>query len=388
MIVYIETVLITGDTKMKTLRKIRNYLCYCGIEKDKYNELKKDAYVSNFEVWRVLHCFMVAVFAALSIASLKVDLFAGNRIFYLGALAYSTVAAYLFLFVFGKRSIIAQLMIYLSISLLFVFAALITQNNPGIPATTFIVFLLITPLFMIDKPYFMAIELGAASVVFIVWMHAVKSYEVWRIDVANIIMFSIIGFFIHVISNSIRIREFVLARKLSVQKDTDELTGLKNKGALTGAINKYLTDETKDKGIMFLLDIDNFKSVNDTYGHDVGDSVINQLGVFLEDTFKDEDIVGRFGGDEFIVFIKNTDSPEIAESVAKRIIEGAAKRIKLPDEDKTISVSVGIALYHGAEKNYSEIFKKADVALYKTKQDRTLRFAFYNESDALPDPVK
>ena len=46
------------------------------------------------------------------------------------------------------------------------------------------------------------------------------------------------------------------------------------------------------------------------------------------------------------------------------------------------------ALYHGAEKNYSEIFKKADVALYKTKQDRALRFAFYNESDALPDPAK
>ncbi len=369
---------------MRVLKIIRNYLYYCGLEKDEYNELKKDAYASNFEVWRVLHCFMVAVFTALSVASLKVDLFAGNKVFYLAALAYSAVVAVLFLFVLKKKSIIAQLIIYLSISLLFVFAALITQNNPGIPATSFVVFLLITPLFMIDKPYFMAIELGAASAVFIVWMHAVKPYEVWRIDVANIILFAIIGFFIHVISNSIRVREFVLARKLRIQKDTDELTGLKNKAALTGAINKYLANETTDKGIMLLLDINNFKSVNDTYGHDVGDSVINQLGVFLDDAFRDEDIVGRFGGDEFIVFIKNTDSTEIAETAAQRIIEGAAKHIRLPDDKMTISVSVGAALYHGAEKNYSEIFKKADVALYKTKADRTLRFAFYSESDALP----
>ena len=368
---------------MKTLRIIRNYICYCGIEKDEYNKLKKDAYVSNFEVWRILHCFMAVVFAVLSVASLKVDLFAENRLFYLLALAYSTIAACLFLFVFGKKSIVAQLMIYLSISLLFVFAALITQNNPGIPATTFIVFLLLTPLFMIDKPYFMAIELAAASVIFLVWMHGVKPYEVWRIDVANIILFSIIGFFVHVISNSIRIREFVLARKLRVQKDTDELTGLKNKGALTGEINKYLEDETKDRGIMLLLDINHFKSVNDTYGHDVGDSVINQLGAFLDDTFRDGNIVGRFGGDEFIVFIKDTDSAEAAESAAQRIIEGAAKRIRLPDEGMTISVSVGAALYHGVEKNYSEIFKKADVALYKTKTDRTLRFALYS-SDASP----
>lgn len=367
---------------MNTLRKIRNYICYCGIEKDEYNELKKDAYVSNFEVWRLLHCFMAAVFAALTVASLKVDLFAENLFFYLAALAYSVIAACLFLFVFDKKSVIAQLMIYLSISLLFVFAALITRNNPGIPATTFIVFLLITPLFMIDKPYFMAIELGAASVVFLVWMKAVKPYEVWRIDVANIIMFSIIGFFIHVISNSIRIREFVLARKLRIQKDTDELTGLKNKGALTGEINKFLADETKDKGIMLLLDINHFKSVNDTYGHVVGDSVIKQFGVFLDETFGDGDIVGRFGGDEFIVFIRNTDSAEAAESAAQRIIEGAAKRVKLPDDGMTISVSVGAALYHGAEKNYSEIFKKADVALYKTKVDRMLSFAFYGENDA------
>ena len=364
---------------MKTLRVIRNYLCYCGIEKEEYKVLKKDAYVSNFEVWRVLHCLMAAAFAFLSVGSLTIDLMEVNGLFYFVALVYSIVVAFLFLFVFRKDSIVAQLVIYLSISLLFVFSGFITQNKPDVPATAFVVFLIIAPMFMIDKPYFMAIELGAASVIFLIWMHDVKPHEVWRLDVSNVIIFSIVGFFLHVISNSIRIREFVLSRKIRIQKDTDELTGLKNKGAVTREINEYLANEETNKGIMFLLDINRFKSVNDTYGHDVGDSVINQLGVFLQSAFTNGEIVGRFGGDEFIVFIKDTDDVAVAESSARRIIDGAKEHISLPDDSAKISVSVGAAVYKGVENNYSEIFKKADVALYKTKADRTINFVLYRE---------
>ena len=99
------------------------------------------------------------------------------------------------------------------------------------------------------------------------------------------------------------------------------MTGLKNKGALTREINEYLNDTSKDKGIMFLLDINHFKAVNDTYGHDVGDSVISQLGEVLKEIFTDDSIVGRFGGDEFIVFIKNTDSEEVAKEFNIKLLD-------------------------------------------------------------------
>ena len=365
---------------MKFLRTARNYFCYCGIEKKEYNALKKDAYIANFEVWHVLHFLMFAVFALLVIGSQTVDIMSANRPFYLIAFAYSVCAAVLFEFVLKKDSIIAQLVIYLSISVLFLFAVSITQNKPEIPATTFIVLLVITPMFMIDKPYFMAIELGAASAIFLIWMHGVKPYEVWKIDAGNVAVFSVVGIFLHMIANSVRIKEFVLSRKISIQKDTDELTGLKNKSAVTRAINEYLSDASKEKGIMFLLDIDYFKSVNDTYGHDVGDSVIRQFGVFLQDTFPNGEIVGRFGGDEFIVFIKDTNDRAVAMDAAQRIVEGAAEHVLLPDSGRKISASIGIALYHGQEKNYSEIFKKADVALYRVKTDRAIKFDFYDES--------
>ena len=364
---------------MEFLRKLRNYICYCGIEKEDYKELKKDAYVSNFEVWRVLHCLMTAMLSVLFIASLIFKLMSENKYIYLAALIYSVIVTVLFLFVLKKNSIIAQLIIYLSISVLFLTGAFVTQNKPDIPAVTFVVMLLITPMFMIDKPYFMAIELSAASAIFLVWMYNVKPVDVWKVDLGNVIIFMVIGIFIHVVANSIRIKEFVLQRKINIQKDTDDLTGLKNKGAVTRQINAYLNDETKDKGIMFLLDIDHFKSINDTYGHDVGDGVISQFGIFLNYMFTENDIVGRFGGDEFIVFIRNTDDRELAVHAAKRIVSEAAKKVVVADREMTFSVSIGIAMYHGKEKNYSEIFKKADVALYKTKSDRTVHFNFYDD---------
>ena len=360
----------------KVLKTVRNYFCYCGIEKDEYNALKKDAYVSNFEVWRILHVLMAAVFAFLFFGSLFSELMKDNRLFYLIALIYSVIAVFYF-FLAKKDSLVAQFIIYLSISLLFLFACFITQNKPDTPAITFIVFLLITPMFMIDKPFFMTIELCVASAVFLIWMYNVKSYDVWQFDLINVLIFTAVGIFLHIIANSIRIKEFVLRRKISIQKDIDEMTGLKNKGALTREINDYLADESTDKGIMILLDVDKFKLINDTFGHDIGDQVIQQVGSFLKDRFIDQGIAGRFGGDEFIVFLKDTDDPDTACRISDDIIKGVSESVVLPDQEHRISASIGCAVYTGSEKNYSELLKKADIALYRSKADPINRFCIY-----------
>ena len=361
---------------MNLLHTIRNYYFYCGIEKDEYNALKKDAYISNFKVWRILHILMAAVFGALFISTLFNDLTRINRWFYLAILIYSLVAIWLF-FILEKDAITAQFMIYLSISVLFLFGAFITQNKPEMTATTFIVMLLITPMFMIDKPVFMTIELCAASTVFLIWMHGVKPYEVWQYDVINVATYTLVGIFLNIIANSIRIKEFVLTRKINIQKDTDAMTGIHNKGALTREINEYLADDGTDKGIMLLLDVDRFKAINDTWGHDVGDRVIIQMGDFLNRRFTGSEIAGRFGGDEFIVFLKDTDDPDVARRTAEDVITGMAQQVTIPGSEQKISISIGIAIREGGEKNYSEIFKKADTALYRAKADREKRYYFY-----------
>lgn len=308
---------------MKTWRTIRNYYLYCGIEKDEYNAVKKDAYISNYEVWKILHYMMAAVFGFLYLASFSNSLMAMNRWFYLLGLLYSVFAVAIF-YRLKKDSLAAQLLIYLSMSFLFLFAAFISQNKAEYNATTFVVLLVLTPMFMIDKPYFMTIELSVATAVFLVWMRRVKPDVVWQIDMVNTITFTVVGSFLNVIANSLRIREFVLTRKIRIQKDTDEMTGLKNKGSLTREINEYLADSSTDKGLLFILDVDRFKVINDTYGHDVGDSVIVQLGQFLRERFTGDEIVGRFGGDEFILFIKNTDDTEAACHIANDIVNFTA----------------------------------------------------------------
>ena len=363
---------------MRVLKKLSNYFFYCGIERDEYNAIKKDAYVSNFVIWRILHFLMATAFGVLFSISLFNDLLKQNSFIYLVAFMYSAVAISFF-FCLEKDSLLAQFIIYISISLLFIFGCLISQNKPEIPATTFIVFLMITPMFMIDKPFFMAIELCAAAALFLIWMYFEKAHEIWLIDLVNVLTFTIIGIFLNIIANAVRIREFVLTREINIQKDTDDMTGLKNKGALTREINNFLANPATDKGVMFMLDIDHFKAINDTYGHDIGDSVIKPLGSFLETTCVEKEILGRFGGDEFILFIKNTDDVASAGKLAADIIKGASEAVSLPKENEKISISIGIAVYKGVEKYYSEIFKKADIALYKSKADPNNRFYIYSE---------
>ena len=357
---------------------MRNYYCYCGIEKEEYNAIKKEAYISNFVVWHVLHFLLAFVFAGLFIASLFNSLMKVNMWIYLAACIYSSFA-YGFFYILKKDSIAAQLLIYLTISLLFLFACFIARNNPHGQATAFIVFLLVTPMFMIDKPYFMSIELVAASIVYLLWMRGIKDIEIWSSDLVNVITYTIVGIFLNIIANSLRIREFVLTRKINIQKDTDGMTGLMNKDALTRNINDYLVDETNNKGLLFVIDVDKFKSINDSYGHDIGDSVIKQLGDFLREKFVANEIVGRFGGDEFIVFIKSDDDRVAACEIADALVKGVSDRVSLPDKDKKVVISIGIAIYKGREKNYSELFKKADIALYDAKEDAEKRFYIYEQ---------
>ena len=183
------------------------------------------------------------------------------------------------------------------------------------------------------------------------------------------------------IEREVPYEDLLQAKKISIQKDTDEMTGLMNKGALTRKINRFLESEDSDKGTLFIMDIDKFKSINDIYGHDVGDSVIIQFAKYLAGRFNNGEITGRFGGDEYILFIQDADDKEIACEIAAEISKSASRIIELPDRKRRIEVSIGIAIYDGIETNYSDLFKKADIALYKAKADTEKRYCVYEEEE-------
>ena len=161
-------------------------------------------------------------------------------------------------------------------------------------------------------------------------------------------------------------------------KEKAELVRSAQKDALTGVYNKENTQRfidgiLKEKGdTMFhgflLLDMDHFKEINDNYGHIVGDKVLKALGKLLQEHFREEDVVGRIGGDEFVVLLYNIGSRENMEarvqSLQKKIREMEIKELG----EKRLSISAGIAFAPKDGCSFMDLYRKADNALYQTKR--------------------
>jgi diguanylate cyclase (GGDEF)-like protein len=156
--------------------------------------------------------------------------------------------------------------------------------------------------------------------------------------------------------------------KEKAQKDT--LTGLYNKGTTESLIEDFLAFETEEAiHALFIIDIDNFKSINDTLGHLYGDQVLNSISSSMLQIFRKSDILGRIGGDEFIIFIKNLNSEEAIIEKANEIIAMFNNSYGDTLDACLITGSIGIAVYPRDGKTFTELYKHADTALYKAKDE-------------------
>lgn len=171
------------------------------------------------------------------------------------------------------------------------------------------------------------------------------------------------------------------SRELQNKAETDLLTDLYNKISTEKKIQEYLDGEGKDKiSMMCVLDIDNFKKINDTMGHAFGDEVIATLGKRIKSEFRVTDIVGRIGGDEFVLFIKDLKTDEVIEREAKRI-EMFFKDFQVGSYTKySPTASVGAAIYPRDAYDYESLYKAGDTALYKAKKRGKNQLAFYKDA--------
>ena len=165
---------------------------------------------------------------------------------------------------------------------------------------------------------------------------------------------------------------------LKNKAEHDLLTGLYNRITTTNLIEEILRDSTeKSRHAMFVIDIDNFKSVNDTLGHLCGDRLIVETAMLLKKQFRADDIIGRIGGDEFVVFIKNINSRRLIEDKAERICRLFHSISEKSAQACHISGSIGIALFPRDGDNYEEIFQKADSAMYEAKKSGKDNYHIY-----------
>jgi diguanylate cyclase (GGDEF)-like protein len=173
----------------------------------------------------------------------------------------------------------------------------------------------------------------------------------------------------------------------------DPLTGLHNRRYLHQQL-EYWIPRAKEKRVpisLFLLDVDHFKSINDTWGHDVGDRVLCLLGGLMNNLFRSDDVVCRFGGEEFAILLcdhrkgGSKDHPTEVLKYAERL-RVAAETLALAGDDgqalANITISGGIATYPWDANNAEELLRRADEALYRAKRSGRNRIVFAAPRDA------
>lgn len=155
--------------------------------------------------------------------------------------------------------------------------------------------------------------------------------------------------------------------ELKVLSQIDGMTKLFNKTMSEQLVTRTLTEDISGQHALMVIDIDNFKAVNDIFGHKVGDHVIVVVAGVIASLFGTEDYVGRIGGDEFIVLMRDITSRDAAVRKAQELVQLIAVKENLTIPD-SISLSIGLAFSDGNEKHYAEFFEKADHALYLAKK--------------------
>jgi diguanylate cyclase (GGDEF) domain len=150
----------------------------------------------------------------------------------------------------------------------------------------------------------------------------------------------------------------------------DKLTGVANRTLFYEVANKLLSYAKRDQtllGLMF-IDVNKFKDINDTYGHEIGDQVLVQVATMLVKATRDNDVVARYGGDEFLVLLPNMKKITNFNVVVSRIIKMKNKTLVIGDTKIPVSLSIGISFYPNDGDTVDQLVISADAAMYKAKR--------------------
>lgn len=164
----------------------------------------------------------------------------------------------------------------------------------------------------------------------------------------------------------------------------DKLTGLPNRRMFMDHLTKLIksSHRHKKKFALFFMDLDNFKNINDTLGHEAGDVLLIEIGLKLKELFRKEDLVTRLGGDEFTVIIENISDNNLIDiaQLAEKVIHQLSKTpIKIQGRNMSVSTSLGVARYPDNGLDAESLVKNADMAMYSAKKSGKNRFAFFSE---------
>lgn len=160
----------------------------------------------------------------------------------------------------------------------------------------------------------------------------------------------------------------------------DQLTGLPNRILMEKIVENQIINSNNKNGsfALFFMDLDNFKSINDTLGHDIGDDLLKEISMLIKSKISILNDCSRFGGDEFIFLHRDTFYIEDVINSAKKILSLFKQPINIKGKEIIVSASIGIAMYPKDGSNFNELLKNADIAMYYAKENGKRRYKFYS----------
>ncbi|RLA81164.1 MAG: hypothetical protein DRG78_09650, partial [Epsilonproteobacteria bacterium] len=169
-------------------------------------------------------------------------------------------------------------------------------------------------------------------------------------------------------------------KQLAQQAYYDPLTKLPNRALFTDRLEQGIAKAKRNKKelALFFIDLDKFKQINDSLGHDIGDEVLQQVSNRIKSSLREKDTLSRLGGDEFTIIVEDIQNHKELSFIAQKIINSLEKPLEIQNNALYISTSIGISIYPNDGLNTHDMLKYADTAMYKAKDEGRKNFQFYS----------
>lgn len=234
-----------------------------------------------------------------------------------------------------------------------------------VPSITFMVFISVLTLFMLDKPWRIFLYITCSSIIYIICCYYAKEYELFLTDMMHLAAFYCLAVglnFLTLIDRIDNVENFV---QYKIKSEIDLMTGVYNREVGLLKIKQLLNNQVK--GAFIIVDIDNFKKINDNYGHMYGDTVIKDISRLIKESFGSEDVVLRMGGDEFIVY--SVELVEMGE--CKKSLEYLFNRLSSAEIGRekgiAVSISIGCSINDKEKIDFNRLYRESDQCLYVAK---------------------
>jgi diguanylate cyclase (GGDEF)-like protein len=163
----------------------------------------------------------------------------------------------------------------------------------------------------------------------------------------------------------------------------DHLTGLPNRVLFFDRLEQTIKKARRQKQrfALFFIDLDDFKRINDSFGHAIGDRVLQTVANFLNDTIRDSDTVARLSGDEFTIILDNVQNRSNVELIAQKTLQAVSQPIHISQEKIVMTICIGISLFPDDSEDAETLFRRADAAMYQVKKEGKNSYLIYENGD-------